>query len=107
MSFNELFHEAVCSALEDTLGHEALAAFLYHSHLDLVKADTNDLHRSLLAIFREDGARILEMLIARRLYEKIGLRRNQDEPFETMVDQARQAYERNDSSTRSATRINT
>ena len=51
MGFNELFRQAVRSGLGDTLGEEALAAFLYHSHLDLNKAEPNDIHKSLLAIF--------------------------------------------------------
>jgi hypothetical protein len=94
MGFSELFRQAVRSGLGDTLGQEALAAFLYHSHSDLNKADPNDL-QSLLAIFGDDGTEILEMIVARRLYEEVGLRRGRDEFFETMVDQARQAYERN------------
>jgi hypothetical protein len=90
-----LFRQAVRSGLGDTLGQEALAAFLYHSHLDLSKAGSKDLDRSLLAIFGGDGTKILEMIVARRLYEKVGLRRGSEESFEAMVDQARQAYERN------------
>ena len=95
MSFNELFRQAIRSGLGDTLGQEALSAFLYHSHLDLNKAEPNDLHKSLLTIFGNDGTEILENIVARRLYEKVGLKRGRDESFETMVDQARQAYERN------------
>ena len=101
MGFDELFRQAVRSGLGDTLGEEVLAAFLYHSHLDLNKAEPNDIHKSLLAIFREDGTKILEMIIVKRLFEKVGLRRPNDESFEAMVNQSRQVYERNNSKVKS------
>ncbi len=93
MSFNEYFRNAVRQGIAGAIGNRPLLAFLYTSNLDLETATPRDVHLALIAVFMEDGSKILEKAICQRLCAMTGILYKNNRTFETIIRESKLLYE--------------
>jgi hypothetical protein len=69
---HEMVQESIQEGIRHILGESGLAMVLSIRPLSQLSADPSGFHEFLKGIFRDDGAAIIEIEIARRLLEKVG-----------------------------------
>jgi hypothetical protein len=93
MRFDDLMNETVETTVRQILGEGAGQALMFHLGAKPSTSDGLDFSRSLRRIVGK-GAPVVETLILRSLYERIGMRYSEDleNSFEQQVRRARENF---------------
>lgn len=100
-SFEELLSEAIDEAL-GALGDNVKLVVYYYLERNLgiekrtIPKDMRSFQKELRRMF-SDGAKVIEELIIKKLYDKIGVKAEEDEEFVNRVERARSIFEKRQS----------
>jgi len=88
--FAELLHECIFGVLKNVTGESGMKAILFHIELSHYIEDAGEFHKNLYEMFG-DGAIILEKMIAKELFRKLGLPYSErsDFDFKKCVNEAK------------------
>ena len=79
-AFSSVLIDSICESLKDTLGPDVLQILESKGLLDNSE-HPQDFHRKLASVFG-NGATVLERVIVRELFRKLGLPTNRNLPFD-------------------------
>jgi hypothetical protein len=91
--FVDILHECIFDVLKNVTGEVGMKAILLHIELGHYIKDTGEFHRNMYEMFG-DGAIILEKLIAKELFRRLGLSYSEgnDFDFKKCVDEGKELF---------------
>ena len=91
--FSQALHESVLDALENVLGESGMKVVLLNIELDKCTDDREALRTSLYGLFK-DGAYVLEKVIVKELFRKLGISHEEgtDADFVVCVNHAKELF---------------
>jgi hypothetical protein len=92
-NFPDVLHECIFDILKNVMGESGMKAILFHIKLGHYIEDAGEFDRNMYQMFG-DGAIVIEKLIAKELFKRLGLsyseRSNFD--FKRCVDEGRELF---------------
>jgi len=91
--FAEVLHECIFGVLKNVTGESGMKAILFHIELGHYVEDAEEFHKNLYEMFG-DGAVILEKMITKELFRRLGLPYSErsDFDFKRCVNEARELF---------------
>ena len=92
--FSELVRASLDGTLRGTLGDSATSALFYHIGAGTQPTDVEEFHVKLPRILGDQATMVVEKMITKDLFSKLGLPSSEDGPFDFLLslNRAREAF---------------